>query len=108
MPVIVLKSKKMENIVNKVKALQEMYCKIRRLFNVSIPLWLSKPKEYDKVSVEFRKGDSNGFTPGNEIQIHFAAWLGSFGSSDVYAQLQMDKELWQEYFLMYLNVHKKI
>lgn len=53
---------------------------IKDLFEKKIPTWNKNKEYYDKVRVEFVEGGSvKGWYGSCEINVHFAAWCGTYG-----------------------------
>lgn len=94
----------MENLETIEKLLKNS-SEIVNLFNVKIPKWDADRKHYDKVRVGFSEGSSDGWcTP---VTLHFLAWCGTYGDSSTYKQINTDHEIFNKFFIKYLNNHKK-
>lgn len=93
--------------VSKIKKLLENVNEIRRLFLQKIPKWKAEPSTYDKTRYGFVEGDCDGWYKGQTITMHFGAWMGTYGDSSTYKQIDLDGEIFRRRLLKYLNDNKQ-
>lgn len=93
--------------VEQIKTLMNNVKEIRTLFIEKIPLWASDKKTYDKTRWGFKEGGSDGWYKSCETTIHFEAWMGVYGDSSTYKQIDMNGEVWKKHFLKYLNTNEQ-
>ena len=92
---------------DQIKKLLSNSREIKDLFERKIPLWKSKKEKYDNTRYGFVAGGSDGWYKDCEINIHFAAWAGTYGDSSTYKEIDLDGEIFKKHFLQYLNLHKQ-
>lgn len=93
--------------LKQVKKLLTNVNQIKDLFQRKIPMWHADKKTYDKTRFGFVEGGSDGWYKDCEINIHFAAWCGTCGSSDTYKQIELDGDVFKKHLMLYLNKNKE-
>lgn len=93
--------------VEKIKKLIRNAEQIKDLFNKKIPMWQREPSTYDKTRWGFVQGDFDGWYKDQAITLHFGAWMGTYGDSSTYKQIDLDGDVFKQHFLLYLNKNRK-
>lgn len=93
--------------VEKIKKLIRNAGQIKDLFNRKIPMWQQEPSTYDKTRWGFVQGDCDGWYKDQAITLHFGAWMGTYGDSSTYKQIDLDGDVFKLHFLQYLNKNRK-
>lgn len=91
--------------VDKIKKLKENVNQIRSFFNEKLPRWDENRGRYDKVGYGFNQDDR--FNACAPISIAFTSKMGVYGDSGCSTQVDLDKDIFNQHFLTYLNKNKK-
>jgi len=88
-----------------IEKLRKNVFQIRDLFNVKIPKWNTSQKTFDKTGAVFNQ--DHRFSACGKIEIFFSSWMGVYGDSGCSSQCNLDKEVFEEHFVKYLNYNRE-
>ncbi len=92
----------MQNL-EKIKELRRNANNIYDLFNVKIPKWEKDKRHYDKTGWGFNQ--DNRFNACQAVSISFSSHMGTYGDSGCSKQCDLDKDIFQNHLIKYLNAN---
>lgn len=91
--------------LKEIKRIRQNSNSILELFDKKIPLWKSNPSHYDKVDWGFNI--DKRFAASEPASIFFGAYKGVYGDSGCSSQISLDKDIFINHLLKYLNENKE-
>lgn len=91
--------------LERIKKLRRNANSIKGLFNVRMPKWAADTHHYDKTGSGFNTDDR--FKACESFPVFFSSHMGTYGDSGCSTQCELDKEIFQNHFIKYLNKNTK-